>query len=684
MKEKLLILCLFNLFAAILVAQQPHIIVPDSSLITSERDSLDIIAKQLMNQQNIGAMEPLPSDSAKIYPRYTVWKIHERTGERYTVAPDTLLYNYQQTTLTDGNSVAMGYLGNLGSPAISKLFFERDEASHFFFQDAYFPYNKKIENQLFFNTRIPYSRINYQRAGNNMNREERFETRFTMNFNRHFNVGFDTDFINSKGYYKSQAAKQNNYTIYGNYLSDRIQVHAYTSQLSATNYENGGITDSTFIKNPDQIEQSFNSQDIPTHFVDTWNRLKSNQYYLSARYNLGYNEPTLTTDEKEFIPVASIILTSRYNKQHRRFLSYDTARVTLPDGNVVSKIDTLYKNNYYKHAVDDSTRFNTFKNTLAISMREGFRNWVKFGLTLFVEHETRNFNLLDTVAIDSRYKHREQSTTIGGILSKQQGKYLRFNAEADLGVLGENLGEFRVNGNVKTTLNIAGRQTNIMGEAYIKNLKPKFLEQQYHSKYFWWNNDFDDIRRVYIGGRLAIPSTKTTLSIGVENIKNYIYFDNSKLPFQESDNIQVLSARIDQDFKAGIFNWNNSVVYQTSSNENAVPVPSLSAYSNMFLKTKIVDELTLQLGIDAHYHTEYYAPGYEAALLQFYNQREKKIGNYPIITGYANMHLKQTRFFLMMYNIADLIIKTPNYFSLPDYPLNPTIFKMGISVNLNN
>lgn len=684
MKEKLLILCLFSFFATMLVAQQPHIIVPDSTLITSDKDSLDIIMEHAKREQGMGKITPISTDSTEQHTRYNIWKIHERTGERYDATADTLLYNYQHTTIPDGHSIAMGHLGNLGSPTISKLFFDRGESSHFFFYDAYYPYNKDVDKQLFFNTRVPYSRINYQRAGGNIDKEERLETRFTMNFNRHLNVGFDLDFINAKGFYASQAAKQNNFSVYANYLSDRIEVHGYASQTSATNFENGGISDSTFITNPESIEQSFTSRDIPTYFTKTWNRMKTNQYYLSARYNLGYNEPSLTPDEeKEFVPVASIILTSRYKEQYRRFLSYDTARVTLPNGDEVGKIDTLYNNNYYKSAVDDSTRFSTLKNTLALSMREGFRDWVKFGLTVFVEHETRNFNLLDTIG-DGRYEHKEQSTTIGGILSKQQGKYLRFNAEADLGVLGENLGEFRINGNVQTTFNIAGKQANLMGEAYIKNLKPKFLEQQYHSKYFWWNNDFDDTRRVYIGGKLFIPFTNTTLSVGVENIQNLVYFDDNKLPFQESDNIQVVSARIDQNFKVGIFNWNNSVVYQTSSNEDAIPLPTLSAYSNLFLKTKIVDELTLQLGVDAHYHTEYYAPGYEPALLQFYNQREKKVGNYPIMTGYANMHLKQMRFFVMMYNIGDLIIGKPNYFSLPNYPVNPMLFKLGVSVNLNN
>ena len=684
MKEKLVILCLLSFFAIVSVAQQPHIILPDSSLITTEKDSLENIIMQSKKEEMVMPATPKLTDSLKNYPRFTIWKIDERTGERLPAIPDTLLYNYQQTTLADGHSVAMGYLGNLGSPAISKLFFDRGEGSQFIFYDSYFLYNKNPDNQLFFNTRIPYAQLNYQRSGGNIDKEERLETRFTMNFNRHLNVGFDLDFIDAKGFYASQAAKQNNFTAYANYISDRIEVHGYGSQTSATNFENGGITDSTFITNPESIEENFSSRDIPTRMRNTWNRIKTNQFYLSARYNLGYNTEidTISNTKEEFVPVASIILTSRFKQQYRRFLSYDTASVSLPDESRAQAIDTLYNNRYYNSAVDDSTRYSSLKNTVALSMREGFRDWVKFGLTVFLEHEARNFNLLDTIG-DGRYEYKEQATTIGGILSKQQGEFLRFNAQADLGVLGANLGEFRIEGDASTSIKIAGRATTLSAQAYIKNLKPKFLEQQYHSKYFWWDNDFNDTRRVYVGGNLFIPFTKTTFSAGVENIQNFIYFDKNKLPFQESDNIQVVSARVDQDLKLGIFNWNNSVVYQTSSNESAIPVPTLSAYSNIFLRTKIVDELTLQLGLDAHYHTKYYSPGYEPALLQFYNQREKEIGNYPLVTGYANMHLKQLRFFLMFYNIAHFVMK-PNYFSLPDYPFNPMLFKLGVSVNLNN
>jgi hypothetical protein len=239
-------------------------------------------------------------------------------------------------------------------------------------------------------------------------------------------------------------------------------------------------------------------------------------------------------------------------------------------------------------------------------------------------------------------------------------------------------------GDVETGFDIAGRRTTLSAQAHLKNLRPKYLQENYYSKYFRWNHDFGDIRRVYVGGKLHIPFTNTTVSAGVENLQNFIYFDQDKNIAQESDNIQVLTARVDQNLRLGVFNWDNQVVYQTSSNQQVIPLPTLSIYSNMYLKAKIVNELSLQVGVDAHYHTNYFAPGYEAALLQFYNQNEKEIGNYPIATVYANMHLKQTRFFVMFYNVATKALKPYEYFSLPGYPVNPFTFKMGVSINLHN
>ena len=699
-KKLLHIIALLFVCSFYTMAQAPRFIFPDSAQVKSKGDSIQSVSTKGLqpvdhhghdhdhDHDHTSPKDSLAKDSIQNLPRITTWKIDRRTGERYIVPVDTLLYNYQQTTIPDGQSVAMGFLGPLGSPAFSKVFFDRKESDHFTFYDAYSLYNKEPDNQYFYNTRVPYSRLNYQRGGGKQMNEERLNALMTMNFSPQLNIGFDVDYIYSRGFYSSQSTKHIDWTLFGNYIGDRVEAHAFLSTARITNFENGGITDDGFITNPDSISQRFSTTDIPVKFTKTWNRLKTDQAYLAGRYNLGYYEdsaPADTTKNKRFVPVASIIYTTDYKRQYRRFLSYDTANVVI-DNQALQRIDQFYKQRNYEAAVHDSTTYSSFKNTFALSMREGFKDWVKFGLTAFLEHDIRNYSMIDTTAanLSRRVSHREHAVTVGGVLEKQQGEHLKFNVRADLGLLGANIGEFRAMGRVETDFDIAGRNTRLSGEAYIKNLKPKYLEENYHSKYFYWNKNFGDIRRAYVGGKLFIPFTNTTLGVGVENIQNFIYYNSEKDISQEGGSVQVLSARIDQDIRLGIFNWNNQVVYQTSGNEDVIPLPTLSVYSNMFLKTKIVNELTLQLGIDAHWHTKYYAQGYEPALLQFYNQREKKIGGYPISTVYANMHLKQTRFFVMLYNVAPFVLEPPRYFSLPGYPVNPFVLKMGVSVNLNN
>lgn len=704
MKEKLFISLLACVLCVTAAYSQARIILPDSSQITTDPDSLDLLPKRVVEDLEQGGADSIPrgqsshlnhllndhgaeADSMRRLARMTLWRLDPRTGNRLPATSDTLLHNYQQTILPDGQSVAMGFLAPLGSPAFSKIFADRPETEQFIFNNAYHLYLKDTEKVLFVNTRVPYSRLSYNRANPKQMREERFEARLTSNFGKSLNVGLDADLINTRGYYNSQSVKHNNFSLFGNYISDKIEAHAFMNLGSVTNAENGGITGEgeMFITHPDSIQQNFTTRDIPVKFTNTWNSLRNNRFFISGRYNLGYvDTPTdsLHKGQGKFIPVASIGFSSQYTQQHRRFLSYDTTLVNV-DGVDMQHIDQFYANRYYEGAVDDSIRFTSVKNSVSLSLREGFKEWVKFGLSAFLEHDLRNYTMRDSVGPGMMH-HRESAVTLGGVLNKQQGENLLFNIRADFGVLGANLGEFRAMGDVETGFDIAGRRTTLSAQAYIKNLRPKYLEENYYSKYFRWNHNFGDIRRVFIGGKLHIPFTNTTVSAGVENLQNFIYYDKDKHIAQEGGNVQLLTARVEQNLRLGIFNWDNQVVYQTSSNQEVIPVPTLSVYSNMYLKTKIVDELTLQLGVDAHYHTKYFTPGYEPALLQFYNQREKEIGEYPIATAYANMHLKQTRFYIMYYNLASQFMNPKEYFSLPGYPVNPPVFRLGVSVNLHN
>jgi hypothetical protein len=170
------------------------------------------------------------------------------------------------------------------------------------------------------------------------------------------------------------------------------------------------------------------------------------------------------------------------------------------------------------------------------------------------------------------------------------------------------------------------------------------------------------------------------LDVAVENITNYLYFNNDALPSQFNGNIQVVAADLKQDFHVGKFTLENNVVYQLSSQKSVLPLPMLTLFHNLYYHDLWFKVLSVQLGANVRYHSAYYAPSYMPATGQFYTQSDTKIGNYPVVNVYANFHLKRTRFFVQYYHINEMFMKG-DYFSMPNYPINPAILKMGLSWN---
>jgi hypothetical protein len=224
--------------------------------------------------------------------------------------------------------------------------------------------------------------------------------------------------------------------------------------------------------------------------------------------------------------------------------------------------------------------------------------------------------------------------------------------------------------------------------------------RNYHSKHFWWdNNDLDKETRTRIEGLFKYRKTKTSLRVAIEEIQNYKYFglsydattasrNNMSAGVRQcGSNINILTAQLRQDFKFGPLNWENIITYQNSSNTNVLPLPEFNIFTNLYLKFKIVNELSVELGADAYFFTEYYAPDFSPQLNQFAIQENEaskiKLGGYPFIDVYANMHLKRTRFFVMFSHI-NAGNGNSMYFLAPHYPQNSRVLRMGLSWNFFN
>lgn len=251
-------------------------------------------------------------------------------------------------------------------------------------------------------------------------------------------------------------------------------------------------------------------------------------------------------------------------------------------------------------------------------------------------------------------------------------------------MLGDAAGEIDINGDVTTRFKLGRDSVSLRAYGYFKNLAVPYLIQNFRSNHYIWQNNFDKTQRVRLGGELTVPHTGTRVNVGYETLKNFIYMDTLALPAQSSQAIHVLSATLNQDLHFGVFHWDNAVTLQTTSDKDVLPLPSLSIYSNIYLKFLVARVLHVQFGVDGNYYTKYKAPTYNPATMTFYNQNKSDCGGFAFMNIYANFKLKRARFYVAYTHANGKIFGGNDYFAIPHYPLNPRRFQIGVSVDFAN
>lgn len=648
-------------------------------------DGFDYLENQQIDPaMRIGMQDSSNVEVISLEPRMHMWKISEELGNIIPIPTDTTFHLFQNSNLMEGTKGHYNHLGNLGTPRISRIFFERPQATSSLFLDPLSIFVTHPWDLHFTNSNIPYTNLSYYTNFDKQNGEDRFKAYFSVNANKNLAFGFNFDYLYGRGYYQNQSTSYLKGGLFGSYTGDKYKAHFIYNMFNMKMQENGGITDDRYITAPEDMadgKKQYRTTEIPTNLSQTWNYNKNFYVHYTHRYNLGFNKeisnPQKNGDSivETFIPVTSFIHTVRIERSRHRFMSKDN--VTYAN----KYLDTSDEDNYQAL---DSTTYMGIKNTFGIALLEGFNKYAKAGLTAFISHKQSQYTLMDSIDGAGNAKYKESEVFVGGELSKRGGSLLHYRALGEVGIAGKAAGQFRVNGDMDLNFRLFNDTVNFIARASITNTLPVFYLRHYHSKYFWWDNEsMDNEFRSRIEGELNINRWGTNLKAGVENIKNYTYLDATANPAQSGSNIQVLSATLCQNFKAGILHWDNEISWQKSSKEEILPLPDLSVYSNLYLDAKLAKKvLSLQLGADIRYFTKYKAPAYMPAVQQFHLQGDERIdiGGFPVVNIYANFHLKRTRFFVMMSHV-NAGMGTPSYFMAPHYPINQSLIRFGLSWN---
>lgn len=629
--------------------------------------------------------------------RNTAWTLAYPLGQHEESTVDTTLYNYQRIAIPAMYSDAMATTGNLGTQALNMMYFERPGYSSFIFDRSLSIWLPSLRSQKFYNVYTPMTLLAYNFAGNNNNHTDRLSAQFAGNVNRRIGVAAFIDYLYSKGCYANQSSKD---FLYGGnvyYTGHRYEMQVLYHAFNFLNKENGGITDDLYITDPAQLQAGdthVEAKSIPVNLSNAFTRLTGSRFFTTQAYKVGFwkeEEVNDTLTREIYVPVTKFIYSLDYETRRHRFLNKNS-----------SNDQTFWENTYLTlTGTNDNTYYWQLSNSLGIELMEGFQKWAKFGLSAYATYRIRKYtqvtghddyqgvdpdgDLLTPIPgnTDVIPKVTQSLLWVGGRLEKTQGSLLKYAADAKFGIIGEAAGEIDINGRIETNFKLFGDTVRLEARGGFSNLTPSWLLKQYVSNHFVWQNDFGKIRKFNVGGELNIPWTKTTVSANFESMQNMIYFDPNALPVQNGGTTSVFALRLHQELHFGIWNWNNTITYQASTNQDVLPLPALAIYSNMYLGFRAFRVLTLQIGVDCDYFTRYKGLMYQPATSVFHVQNHEeaiKIGNFPLMNAYITAKLYKVRFFILWSHFNQGWF-TKNYFSLPHYPIDPRRLQFGLSID---
>ncbi len=637
------------------------------------------------------------------------WRIDPIFGDIVPALIDTLSHGFQNQGGTKG--FMGGYLttGNLGAPRKSlRLNHENlglwDE--QFVFMNPYDFFVERASNQLFTNTKSPFTNITYHECGDKEHGEDRITALFAVNAGKKVGMGFNIDYLYGRGYYQSQNTAHFRSDVYASYLGERYKAHlSYRLQYLKTT-ENGGLEDDRYITEPEAFANDYETWEMPMNLSKTWNKLNVNSLLFTQRFNIGAssnhaNDSISATDStkvnlnsSEKLNVAPLTVSHSMQIDHddRLFLSNLSANEFAP----------LYFKDFYfpGDSASDKTKHFAIRNTIALELNEKWKNWLRAGARLYVTHKHERFTLPNSPTTFDSYRYNYFN--VGAELMHRKGEILDYNVLGELRTRdGKRWGEFKLLANAGVRTKLFNDSLHINTYAQVSSEEPSFYYRHYQSRNAWWDQEgLSNTLCTRIGAEFKYKTTKFTIRFEQQNDGAYFQETLYENPAAKGKNDKLHSICAIQNGKPvqrlevslyhlqtwGIFNWENELTYQTTSDKSLSPVPAFMAYSNLFLKFKIAKVLNTEIGSDVRFYTRFTPQVYSPIIGQYVLQdasKAEKVGGYPVVNAYANMHLKRTRFYIMASHI-NASQRQKRAFELPHYPMNGFTLHLGVSWNFIN
>ncbi len=612
------------------------------------------------------------------------WRLTDDFSRADTSPVDTISTGFQIYNPIYQKSIASVFLGNLGTASHASLVEDMSIGSRFIFADNLLYWITPPEDWNYYNTRTPYTNLYYEHSGPKRRSEEQVGVLFTANVNKDWNFGFNYKLISSVGKYSGQQAEDRQIRFFSSYSGQKYAIHGSFVYNKTDQFEGGGLVNDDYIINSQKYDFG-QPENIPTIFSDASSRIDNYKLFLNQRLGIGNINIKSRTGEETTLPISTVFHTFELD-QYRRVYKVNDLQEYFPAGEAPLFYDKILVDSLQTR---DSVYQTSIKNTFQIRFNEEANSLFRFGLRVYLTNLIENITYpapplvpdkpggVPLYQADSKNRN---ATAIGGQVFKNLGENFFWNGGLKVWFQGYRAGDSEITGSLRSRFRVKKDTAGLFANGGLFVSSPSFFEERYFSNHFEWSQKLNAVKTVKVRGGISIPTRRLELSGEVRLINDYIFWDQEALPRQSSEFIQLIEIRLDKHFVLGGFHSRNKVAYQLTSHDEIIPLPEVALYSSNYYQNTLFEVLFFQLGFDVRYHTAYYTPDYMPATGQFFIQRERKIGNYPVVDAFANFHLKRANIFVKFDHINQGYPDN-NYFHTIGYPINPRGVRFGVSWN---
>ena len=627
------------------------------------------------------------------YKRIITWNIDPDFHKVEAEVPDTSYNYYFYDYAFRRQDVNSTWLGVAGSPVQNYDYFKRHSDSRIDFYTPYESWSFSHRTLRNFNTKTPYTELAYWGTlllASDETESDNIHILTTQNITPELNLQLLYDRWGGGGMLDNEATKNKTFSLAGNYLGRKYMAHAGVISNTISHEENGGVQDGFWVR-----DTTVEAREISVVLNNASNSIKKRTAFLDQQYRipLSFIKDIFTpkdTSQAEAsadtlvrdVTTAFIGHSSEWNWYGRNYLDAFS-----PTGYVDKLFHGTY--NYSQSASKDFFRATQLDNKLFMKLQPWSEDAIVSKLNVGVGDIYSTW-LDQQDSLKSRSIHKENSLYAYAGVEGNLREYFEWNAGGKFFFAGDDLGDFELGADArlnffpfrrarKSPLSLtAGFNTSL--------ITPDYYRERLYSNHASWNQSLDKVSETRFKAGLDVPYWKLSADVNYALLGNHTYYDTAAVSRQYAGLISVLSASVRKKFVFGDFlHLDNRVLLQTSSNQAVLPLPLLSLNLKWFAEFVVQRNeaketvMTMQIGLNGWYNTQWYAPAWNPAISAFHNQTSVLYENGPIVDVFMNIQWKRACIFLKLENAnMGWPLKDSDYFTAHNFINTQRTLKVGI------